>query len=209
MEVLVALHRCHTCELTGLDLTVADINAGILPDRNTQVQESDSTVLHQFCRRHVTDTEVAQLLVGVFHPSDERAIVVASTILEDEAMPLVQSTTMHSQYRSWHAFQRVSPSMTRLRVFASTGPRCRNKVPIPIDEETAAWGMDVRATEKSLNEATLHHYIHTTARRCVDATLSRMEKLAIRFLTQMYGGAASQSGDQDVGDSNLHIDGTK
>ncbi|KAF0719247.1 Aste57867_1170 [Aphanomyces stellatus] len=180
MEILTNLHLHHACEIAGLDLTLAELRAGVMvPDdhKTTIVEASDSTMLHQSFRHHATGIEVAQVLVGVVLATDDRHVTVTTSLLDDEIMSRDDATLIHSQYQAWHEFQRVSPTATRLRLAAAAGPRCRNKVPIPLDEEAAVWGI-----HHSSDEATMHRHIHTTARRSVNDAMARIEQLAIRFI---------------------------
>ncbi|KAF0694206.1 Aste57867_14899 [Aphanomyces stellatus] len=82
MNIGVGLLRRHILEIVFFNLLVDDLFAGKLPSHATTVlEETTSTVLHHATVRHGVMLMDTHMLVGVCEENNDRAIVVATSII--------------------------------------------------------------------------------------------------------------------------------
>ncbi|KAF0716289.1 Aste57867_2917 [Aphanomyces stellatus] len=200
---LLALYRRHICEITVMDLTMSQVDAGHMPPRQTLREETASTYLHYATRRHVYRDrhvdEVVEVLAGEFHERD-RAVFVVHHIRDDDAL----DTGRHSAVRGaqlWYValgyleyittkiWYELRPATevggTYVRILVVLSPLRRHEDMVSLEEEAISWGVDV---DTSANEAIdvrvarWHREIHRAFERILQAALVRLLGFA-----QMYG----------------------
>ncbi|KAF0719252.1 Aste57867_1175 [Aphanomyces stellatus] len=188
MHLFLDLYRRHPIEISCFDLTAADLQSGHLPEHNTVVEETKSTTLHQAIRHHPMQLdEVAHMLVGVFEESAERAIVVVTNILQDEAMSSTTASMANRPLQIWYEFQAKTATTTQMRLLAVCGSISRNKQPISLEEEAIVSGVDVEAVRReaaneTIVEAKLKTHMQMAFRSSLSIMRFRQTKMVMKFL---------------------------
>ncbi|KAF0719253.1 Aste57867_1176 [Aphanomyces stellatus] len=188
MDFILGLYRRHPIEILCFDLTAADLQLGHLPEHNTVVEETKTTALHQAVRHHPMQLdEVAHMLVGVFEESAERAIVVVTNILQDEAMSSNTASMANRPLQIWYEFQAKTATTTQMRLLAVCGSISRNKQPISLEEEAIVSGVDVEAVRREaanekIVQAKLKNHIQKAYRSSLAVMVFRQTKIAMKYL---------------------------
>ncbi|KAF0719250.1 Aste57867_1173 [Aphanomyces stellatus] len=204
MDVLVGMYRHHLCEITCLDLSLADIEARQFPVQTSVVEITETTALHQVIRRHRSQghrlDEVIHMLVGVSRTNDDRAVVVATTILED-AVALIgdRAAMIQRPFHAWYEFHRVSEWSTHMRSVIVFGIAQRHHKPLAWAEEAHVWdaamsSSDAAAsaagdatTTESVLDARRNQQIQRGVTRIADTAYMRGESIVAKFLQGQAG----------------------
>ncbi|KAF0719244.1 Aste57867_1167 [Aphanomyces stellatus] len=156
MPVLVDLYRNHICQVNMMDISMADVDAGMYPSlggrtHSTVKEATDTTTLHRVSVTHTSGRRVVAeettVLVGIFR-EETRTIVVAQYICDDEALGLQNEKAAQRGWQYWCEFQPASDASTHVRLLAFCGLTSRNNEALPLEDEAVVWGVDV---EKDLN----------------------------------------------------------